>query len=326
MNNNLVPDSAIAIGDINFHLQAATTADCFAMDPAYGPFLTEARGTVTSQQPDVELKVHYSHPPYIDGAVEVFDAQGNWKLQEYGDTYVMSLSSPVFEPQLYKMLIIDKKLSRGDIYVTPGSATGYNSRSNPARRYPLQYPLDEVLTVSLLSQGRGVELHGLGIKYKGRGILFTGNSGAGKSTLAGLWQQRPGVTILSDDRLIVRRRSARDTLENCHAKVSRETKAEAESFYLFGTPWHGDAGVCAYGGVSLDRILILRQAPANQLVRLSASEAATALLVRCFPTFWDASGMEFTVDLIGCIAANIPCYELQFRPEPEALDTAIEGL
>lgn len=314
--DNRVPDSTIAIADIAFRLRAASANDAFEIDPTYRPFVRAAR-RLADRRPDVELTVHYGETtPEIGGAEDVFDSGGNWQLKRRGGRYFMPLSSPVFEPELYKLLMIDEELARGDIYVTEGSPSGHNSRSNPARRYPLQYPLDEVLMINLLSRQRGVEIHGLGVEYEGHGLLFTGTSGAGKSTTASLWKQRPGVNILSDDRLIVRRPDG----------TGDDMVSGDKRFRLFGTPWHGDAGVCSYGGVNLDRIMVLRQAPANRLVKLSAAEAATALMVRCFPTFWDAKGMDYTLRILGEICAEVPCFELQFKPEPAALDMVIDSL
>lgn len=310
MENQKVTDATIHIGDISIRLTAATHDDCFEVDPVYAPFVADSSASYT--RPDVHLKVSYSSPPQVENWEELFDTQGNWKLKRKGKTLYLPLSSPVFEPELYKMLEICDDLSQGTIYIHAGSGDGHNSRNNPSRRYPLQYPLDEVLMVNLLSRGRGVEMHGLGVVDDGRGFLFTGTSGAGKSTLAGLWKERGGATILSDDRLIIRPFTK---------KISREE--HRTGFDLFGTPWHGDAGVCSYGGVVLDRILVLRQAPAHRLVKLSPLQAAADLLVRCFPTFWDAKGMAFTMEIISDICAHVPVYELQFKPEQDALDLAL---
>ncbi len=312
MTDDRLTRADISVGGIRFRLRAEKPDAAFEVGPEYAGFVIGDGGNGPSGD-DVLLDVLTHPPPDMDNCEEIFDAQGNWKLLRDGDHILMPISSPALDPNLYKVLRIDEHFSRGEIYMVPevrqvkphssGDGTG-------VKTYPFQYPLDEVLTVNLLSRSRGVELHGLGVDLDGNGVIFTGTSGAGKSTLAELWKQRAGNTVLSDDRLIVRPGPGDHT----------------EDFLLFGTPWHGDAGVSAPGGVPLKRVLVLNQARENRLVELSAAEAATMLLIRCFPTFWDHRGMDFTVDFIGRICSSIPCYELRFLPEQAAIDTAVADL
>jgi ABC-type nitrate/sulfonate/bicarbonate transport system ATPase subunit len=60
--------------------------------------------------------------------------------------------------------------------------------------------------VNYLAQSDSMIVHACGVDYEGKGILFVGESGAGKSTLTKIWNQEPGVEILSDDRIIVRKK------------------------------------------------------------------------------------------------------------------------
>ena len=88
----------------------------------------------------------------------------------------------------------------GEILLHPG----FFEWSQPVD--PLSTPLDELLYGALLARGRGAEIHGCGlIDAHGNGLLFAGRSGAGKTTMARLWQDVPGTTILSDDRIILRK-------------------------------------------------------------------------------------------------------------------------
>ncbi|MFA6001983.1 MAG: hypothetical protein WC828_07710 [Thermoleophilia bacterium] len=45
-------------------------------------------------------------------------------------------------------------------------------------------------------------------------------------------------------------------------KDSRDSETGAGRFCLYKSPWRGDAGVCLNGGVTVDAIMVLRQAPA----------------------------------------------------------------
>ena len=80
-----------------------------------------------------------------------------------------------------------------------------------AAAYPLEYPLDELLIINLLAQGRGVEVHAAGvIDPEGCGHLFLGQSGGGKTTISRLWQGVERAEILSDeDRIILRKEAGR---------------------------------------------------------------------------------------------------------------------
>lgn len=312
MNN--LKQATISIGGISFHLSSDDRDTVFDMEPSYEQFVSLG-DTTDGDATDVSLRVSHEHPPDTDGSDKIFDTETNWKLLLKDGKLLMPIISPALDPEVYKMLEIDEHFRKGSIYLTPGVRqkrphSKGESGEDSIRNYPFQYPLDEVLTVNLLSRGRGVEIHGLGVDIGGEGVLFTGTSGAGKSTLAELWKQHEGNTILSDDRLIVR----------------PDPRSDGDGFLLYGTPWHGDAGVSAPGGVPLRRILVLNQAGENRLEPLSTAAAATLLLVRCFPTFWDRRGMDFTIDIIGRICASVPCYELRFRPEQAAIDTAVAGL
>lgn len=70
----------------------------------------------------------------------------------------------------------------------------------------------------------------------------------------------------------------------------------------------------------LRRIFILRQAPSNQAVRISPTQAAAALLVRSFPALWSAPAMDFTLSFLSELCQAIPCYELGFVPDQSAVE------
>ena len=95
---------------------------------------------------------------------------------------------------------------------------------------PLGYPLMPLLWTLLLGRlgedEAGLLCHACGVVTPaGDGLLFAGFSGAGKSTTSRLWRAAcPDATVLSDDRVILRRDLSSPT-----------------GFTLHGTPWHGDA-------------------------------------------------------------------------------------
>lgn len=171
---------------------------------------------------------------------------------------------------------------------------------NEYTSFPLRYPVAEVLMINLLSRGRGVLMHGSGIIDQGSGILFLGRSGDGKSTMAGLWASQPGVTVLSDDRIIIRR-------------VDGE-------YWIYGTPWHGTLPVASHLKAPLSQIFVLRHQPSNQVSPLVPMAAAAQLLERSFPPLWDKTGLQFSLDFLAELALEVPPRELGFIPNPEIVN------
>jgi hypothetical protein len=160
-------------------------------------------------------------------------------------------------------------------------------------------PTMELLLMHYLAQGKGIILHACGIVVEDKGILFVGESGVGKSTLARLWGQENGVDILSDDRIIVR-------------KKGRE-------FRVYGTPWHGEAAFGSPRQAKLERIFFLSHGQKNSIKELAGLDPITHLLTCSFPPLWDSQGMEFALEFFSQVAAHVPLQELSFRPEKSVL-------
>ncbi len=143
-------------------------------------------------------------------------------------------------------------------------------------------------------------VHACGIINKEKGLLFCGASGKGKSTLANFWIRENRAAVLSDDRIIIRRKESQ--------------------FWIFGTPWHGDSKTFSPEKVQLERIFFLNHARENKVVRTKRTEAAAKLLVCSFPTFWDKKGMEFTLGFIDELTREVPCYDLGFLSDKSVID------
>jgi hypothetical protein len=167
--------------------------------------------------------------------------------------------------------------------------------------YPLEYPFDEVLMIHRLACGYGLEVHAVGIVDEiGRGHLFLGHSGAGKSTTARLWLGRPGVQILSDDRIILR--------------------AHGEEFFMYGTPWHGDAGISSPDCAAVTNIYFLEQYRHNEIQLLTPGVATAELFARSFVPRHCAQGLDFSLGFMERITRQIPCNIFRFLPEPSAVE------
>ena len=143
-------------------------------------------------------------------------------------------------------------------------------------------------------------MHACAVKDGQVGRLFVGQSGAGKSTTANLWRSIPDIHLLSDDRVII-----------------RKTGVE---YRQYGTPWHSDAWAASPESARLQQIFLLKQEKSNTLRRLEPVEAVGWLLSCAFPTFWDAQGMQFTLQFLADLCQSVPCYELGFLPQPDVVD------
>jgi hypothetical protein len=165
----------------------------------------------------------------------------------------------------------------------------------------MEYPLDELLMVNLLARGRGVEVHGCGLRDSdGRGFLFLGMSGAGKTTTARLWIRNPGVTVLSDDRIILRQRDGK--------------------LWMYGTPWHGDGELSSASSAPVTRILLLARGETNEIAPLRKAETVARLMACSFVPFFSPDGLDFTLGFLEQAAQAIPCVEFRFVPDERAVE------
>jgi hypothetical protein len=230
-------------------------------------------------------------PSYEWGNLIFAPDDGNWCLFEHNGQATIACG-PAAESKPRRLLIFDQDNRQGDLYIADPDPQHF--------AYPLTYPLDEVLMVRLLARGRGVLLHAFAMVLENVGYLFVGRSGAGKSTLANLWQQEEDVTLLSDDRVIVRK--------------------QGEHFIIYGTPWHGDARVLSPKSVPLRNIFVIDHAEQNVAKHLSPPEAVTRLFVRSFPPFGDPEGIAFTLGFLSDLTHVVPSSDLGFVPDESAVE------
>jgi len=248
--------------------------------------------------PEVNIHLKDDHFPKINlqNQKPLFDSQSVWRLYLSGQTILFIQKSVIddFSNPLLAAFFKDHYQSV-DLYIR----TNHNDPEDVFNPYPLDYPLGQILIISLLAQKRGVMFHACGVDDQGNGYLFTGNSTHGKSTMANLWMQNDG-RILNDDRVIVRQRG--------------------DTFRIFGTPWHGDFPVTSNRDVPLKKIFILKHDKKNQVKPVDGSMALSMLLTRIFPVIWDKTGMEFTLDFCTRLISKVPCYQLGFKPDSDIID------
>lgn len=280
----------IRIADITFALGNADPALSIRIGDPTQKFLTH------DTQPDSTIEARLDDlSPMATSGKKIFDSGSTWRLYEWNGIYEFTFTSAAFGSVPCKIARVQKDFSSAEVaihrpYCEPGQPL-----------YPLDYPLDELLLVHLLALGRGAEVHSCGVvDSNGDGLLFVGQSSAGKSTIARLWEGEPDITILSDDRIILRHLDG--------------------TLWMYGTPWHGDAGFALPNRAPLARIYFLRHGEKNELIPLSTAAAVGRMFACSFVPFYSPEGLEFTLGFLEQVAKAVPCYELRFVPDKRVVE------
>jgi hypothetical protein len=224
----------------------------------------------------------------------VFDSGTVWSMYGRGGETSILLRSPVEDGKPYRLAVFGEGYREGLVRTVRGSAAS----EDPDGYDPLEFPLSEVMMVSILSLGAGLMVHACGIEFEGRGLLFAGNSTHGKSTMAGLW--KGSARVLNDDRIVLRR--------------------DGGGFRMYGTPWHGEIREVSAEGTELDAVYFLRHGTTNALEPVRGARAVSMLLARSFLPLWSMEGMEFTLGFCGSVADAVPVRTLTFLPDPSVLE------
>jgi hypothetical protein len=285
---------ALRIGGVTLSLESADEALALAVPARAGLFLAE-------DDPDLILRVAWRQLDDQEPGRMVFDSGGVWRLYEEHSSTIYRVFDERLGPAPYKEARLAKDGRTGDIFLDPR----FLARGEPADA--IEYPLDELLFMRLLAAKGGCELHACGVEApSGQGLLFAGQSGDGKSTIARLWGELPGATVLSDDRIILRR-------------------ADDGTWRIHGTPWHGDALYAAAASAPLRAVFLLAHGERNSLQPLAPAQAVSALLARTFTTFHDSATVAGIVALLADLAQDIPCMRFAFVPGLDPVRFALEG-
>ena len=272
----------VTIGGVRLAFDGEGQKSDFDGQTAYHQFFDSGR-------PDIRICLHKGAPP-VSGGRRVFDCPPIWAFFRHEDTRVFSVFPHESYPGAERVLVFSNGPDKVDLFF-PGP---------PWRRMdPLTGPTLELLMVTYLGQKRGVITHSCGITLNGKGVLFVGESGAGKSTLARLWGKEKDVEILSDDRTIIRERGG--------------------NFWIYGTPWHGDAGFASPQGARLESIFFLRHGRTCSIRRVRGVDSVSRLLTCTFPSYWDPDGMSLTLDMLSDLVSAVPCHDLTFTPDRRVL-------
>jgi len=182
-------------------------------------------------------------------------------------------------------------------------------------KYPVDWPVENVaymessrLFYRALLEHEGFYLHASAVCVEGRAYLFSGPSGMGKSTHTRLWQQIFGeaAQVINDDKPALR----------CVDGI----------WYAYGTPWCGKDGININRKVPLAGVCFLKQAPHNKISRLSMQDAAANIISQTIRYFRSVERLDLMLGHVDKLIRNIPVFELENRPEPEAAYMSYETM
>jgi hypothetical protein len=170
---------------------------------------------------------------------------------------------------------------------------------------PLEYPLDQLLAIDLLSRWGGLLLHAAAVMVDGRVAIVAGPSGEGKTTFARAASRLQGAAILTDERVVLRPRGDR--------------------WWAYGTEWVGEGNFANPASGPVAGIYLLDKSDRDAAMPLSPVRALAGLVRAHFPASWAGNAATQIADLER-LAVATPCYRLQTALGGRAPDLVCSSL
>lgn len=233
----------------------------------------------------------------------LFEAKENWRSYIYNGNHIFETYNN--NSDITRVCIIERALNKAKAYILPWADEFGNNKNKPSFKNNWSLEsfmriLGQLIFISILHKYQGLFIHSSGIVLNGEGIIFSGISGTGKTTLAKLWQKRNEVTVLSDDRVIVRRHK--------------------NGYFVYGSPWPGEGNAVSHQAAPLRKILLLSKAQQNKLTPLEKKESFHQFITQCFPAIWDEESIDFSLKFCGALVEDIPCFCFSFVPDESAVE------
>ncbi|MBM4128540.1 MAG: hypothetical protein FJ243_00300 [Nitrospira sp.] len=85
--------------------------------------------------------------------------------------------------------------------------------------------------------------------------------------------------------------------------------------WMYGTPWHGEAGLASPEKAPLSGIYFLAHGQKNEMMQQGKVEALSRLFACSFLPFYSHEALDFTLGFFEEVVKSVPCYELRFVPD-----------
>lgn len=268
------------------------------------PIYDRYRGFITDNKTDgdIKLAIDYSHESFKkNGQTSEFRAS-NWQIYWEDPFYSIPIFLDYNDDLPYITIIADKKFTHIKIIIHKNN---FPPELPLNKVDPLDFPMDELILLNYMGKNqKGILLHAAGIVYEGKGYLFPGFSTAGKSTISRLFLNDGRATVLSDDRIILRYID--------------------DQFYIYGTPWHGEADIFSNEGAPLQSIYFLEKDTTNYVKDISQIEKFNKIVQCMFTSFWDKEQMNYNLELLQSLLHSISAKSFYFQPDQKAVDYILE--
>lgn len=222
------------------------------------------------------------------------DKNINWKLYKNNDKYILKQYSIFFPGRLRLLSMLNKGFTKSNTNVIDTNFPN-NTHFYYKNESQIIYSFFHLLLINYLIKNRGLIIHGAGINYDNKTILFVGPTGAGKTTISRLWSNFSKVKVLSNDRIIVRKKDIH--------------------YMLYPIPWYSEPDdYLDYDndGLKLNKIFFIYPNRKNICYPVDETEAFKLIFPNIFPPFWDKNHIRILISFCFNLIENIPCFKLGF--------------
>lgn len=243
----------------------------------------------TAAPPDLVVDVERSVPTRPSSPAS-FSTGGLWELREEPSNRHWLFDSPVHGLAPFASMTLERGGARAKLQLHPQVFSADRPLTG------LDYPMLELLWQSRLADAGAVSLHAAAVMTeRGEGLLFVAPSGGGKTTISGLCARSGRLRVLSDERTIL-------------------TRSSDGSFWVYGTPWHGEGRQAFPGPARLKAVLFLGKGPNHICTPLPPSAALSRLIVASFLAYHSRSVVTRLLSALHDVVARVPMDHLDFAP------------